>query len=51
MADTYKIVRHYYPDNRGDSRRPRVIERGLTLEQAQGASRRRPTACCGRFIR
>ncbi len=31
----YKIVRMYYPDSKGNSRKSRTIKSGLTLEQAQ----------------
>ncbi len=50
MADTYKIVRHYYPDSRGDHRRPRTIKRGLTLEQAQEHCQRDDTRKEGQWF-
>jgi len=31
----YKIVRMYYPDKQGNSKKPRTIKSRLTLEQAQ----------------
>lgn len=31
----YKIVRFYYPDSNGNSKKSRTIKTGLTLEEAQ----------------
>ncbi len=31
----YKIVRYYYPDSQGNSKKSRTMEKSLTLEQAQ----------------
>lgn len=49
MANTYKIIRYFYSDSLGDHRRPRVIKRGLTLEEAQAHCSREDTHGDGWF--